>query len=81
MSTLEKKEMAEMAWAIVALGLGLLFSFTQLVPDLGNLVSAHARFAFGLTGGFCAGSTFFLMGLPVIDVVSNVLRQREDKAQ
>lgn len=81
MSPLRKKEIAEMTWAIFALGLGLLFSFTQLVPDLGSLVSTQAKLAFGLTAGFCAGSTFFLMGLPVIDVVSDVLRKKKDNQQ
>lgn len=70
------KERIEMAWALISLALGQLFAFTQCVPDLSTLVSTNSRFAFGLALGFCAGATFFLMGLPVIEVLSEVLNQK-----
>ena len=76
MKPMNKKEWAEIIWAVVAMSLGVLFSFTQVLPDFGGLAGSNLRFAIGLSLGACSGATFFLMGLPVIDALACSLRNK-----
>ena len=76
---INKKELAELIWAVVAFTLGFLFAFSQLVPDLGTAVSESTKILFGATVGLCSGATFFLMGVPVIEVVSAAFESKRSE--
>lgn len=74
---MKPKEKVECIWAVICLVLATLFAFTQVVPAM--LAPIGVKLAFGLTVSFCAGSTFFLMGVPVIDAVAEAIKKNLEK--
>jgi hypothetical protein len=66
---------------VTSLALGITFTFLQIVPNLGPLVSLPSKIMFGIVLGFCAGSTFFLMGMPVIDVIDKAIAVKHGGVQ
>ena len=69
----DKGTFIDAIWAFISLSLGEVFSFTAVLPALygANLV---ARYILTINFGFLLGAMFFLVGLPIIGVVTRMVQ-------